>query len=216
MPNTLPCSETLANILEGLGKVRDPVTKGTLKATAYSVVDTLRDLGENHNDISSFLENLTSFYGSEKNMGREGYELREDFKTIDTISKVREPNTRVMVRAMANSAVDSLRDSRENHDAVNNFFKKFDRFYWNEARKSGMLSTRRYSDLGEGERVYLYDKYQRSGMTRNEFVRSYGLSSTYALDKIRKEYGCEKVETLPISEILGKEKISSFRLPAAS
>jgi hypothetical protein len=157
-----------------------------------------------------FLGKFNSFYESESKTSSTWSEVRKRFTGIDSTNNVEDYSTRVMVKAMANSAIDSIVDSEENHGVISEFFSKLKRHYREEARKIGAVK-RQYRELSSGDKLYLFNKYANSGMTRRAFAESNDLSSTYALDRIRKEYGRKSSEYAPISEILNEKSISLVR-----
>ncbi len=194
-------NDSLDNLVKVLDKIKNPVTKGTLKQGLFSFYESLNDEMEDHQVISSFLAEFNSFVNGESQNLPKDYGIRQRFRQIDTTDKIKSPYTKGMFKAMANSAIDSLADPWENHDVVNYFFNELSEIYQGKVKPviipfKKEIQIKKYGELSESEMDDFFDAYRSSGMTRRGFVESYRnkdsvrLSSVYALDKLRKE--CRK------------------------
>lgn len=186
-------SVTIENLLETFDKVQNPVTKGTLKIAFGYLCESLGK--ENDLEpVSSFLNHLGFFYRTESGKGSSGYENRGKFDSVNSDDKINNAYTKAALKAMENSVIDSMNDPWENRRAVYSSLNELREFYWNSLKESGSIETKKYRDLDYWSKLELFNEYRRckeGGMTRSEFVRANRLSSTYALDKIRKDYEAE-------------------------
>ena len=186
--------EKLLCITEG---IKDPCTRGTMKAAISYCADSAGDPHENHGSIFSFISALSSSYGSGAVSGDRAYETPE---INSYLRDVKDIHTQAMLKAMANSAADSLGNPEESHDSMHRFFRELAYGYREKSKNFGKIKTRKYKELSFGEKISLFYEYKNSGMNKKDFVLSNGLSSVYALNKIIKDNSVKETEYFRLSE----------------
>ena len=193
----------LDSLSDRLSGIRNPCTKGTLKAAISYGLDTINNPQENPAAVFSFLEKLSSFYHEGRKSLSPG-EFRGRFRESGGVQGINDDSIHAIFQAMANSVIDSFADSGENHSEIGKFLSWFSRAYHERASGAGRMERRRkYRELSGSDKLYLFNKYQSSGLSRKEFADKYNLSSVYALDRVRKYNQVGETEYASISDILG-------------